>query len=529
MNEDWNGEDCSVGNGGFSLRRTRVMLKIVNIFKNDIPSFYNNVVVGPSMKKYIANFNMVSEDVYFAYYLFQKRMGRVPPTRLAQLFSLEMVPTSVPTFGGHCWWLSNTRRNNGHSFIPDICRLVDKIAIIASPFYFTVGGGEKYTSDFMNYLLSNGYHILFFSTSTNYEVFATLRTFLKNIEEVSDRILVIPFSYLFHEPILRGLDADIFYLLSNSGVPEIKGMAKKNILMCQFPFDIEQGRHFYSDWNRHQLVEHVLSYDSFILNSEFSKTHMVKLYQSISALKPFEDEILPKMNIIHPICIHSHSPFIDNYPKKNPKEMVIFVMCARIVENVAFNNNKYIDVAIQTFLKLSPHHNYRLIIMGSVKSFSYYKSLCFMIRGNNKIKIIPNVSSELKEEIMKKSHYILSLTGIKDTTVSSQEHFGITLFEAIQYGCIPISFQGGFAPYYIPNKINGHLIENEEKLFDLLNSILSPSQNDDIDNDDYNKKSKENRENVKTVSETNHLLQSLTMEAFHSSLSKMMNSNNLMK
>ena len=549
-NEVWNGEDCTVGNGGLSLRRTEVMLKIVTMFHNDIPTFYENFTIGPKMKKYISNFNVVMEDVYFAYYLFQKGLGRVPPTRLAQRFSVELVETPFPTFGGHCWWLSNTRRNVVHSFIPDICRLVDKVAILASPFYFTLGGGEKYTSDIIRYLLLNGYNILFFSMSTVYEVFTTMRIFIKNIDEMFDRILVVPFSYIHHQHIFRGVDAELFYLLSNTGIPEIKGMANKNILMCQFPFDMEQEHNFYSGWKSQQIIENVMSYDSFILNSEFSKTHMCNMYKSMIDLEPFFNEIVLKMKVIHPICFTSSSKsigsiesmeniesiesmenidnYIENYPKKNAKEVVFFVMCARIIENFDGNNNKYIDVAIQTFLKLSPDCNYRLIIMGSLKSIPYYNSLCEMIQGSNKIKIIPNVSSELKDEILKKSHYILSLTGIKDTMFSSQEHFGISLFEGIHYGCIPISFQGGFPTHYIPNKIKGHLFQNEEQLFELLNSII-PSLKEEVENvenvenddlHDYNKKREQNLENLKTQPETIHLLQSLTMESFHTSLSK---------
>ena len=145
-------------------------------------------------------------------------------------------------------------------------------------------------------------------------------------------------------------------------------------------------------------------------------------------------------------------------------------MIGRIFPISKFENNKYFHIAIETFNNLSKiYSNFELKIIGSIKHEEYYKYLCDLIDCKN-IKILPDISNEEKNNILSKTQYYIQLTGFEDKYFSNQEHFGITLIEALNYRCIPICFSGGFSPYILDDN---YLVKNRQDLYEYLNDILS--------------------------------------------------------
>ena len=151
------------------------------------------------------------------------------------------------------------------------------------------------------------------------------------------------------------------------------------------------------------------------------------------------------------------------------KEENTFLMIGRIFNNNNYANNKKFDTAIKVFNKLDTYKNFKLDIIGSVKHIDFYNHLSNLIKDKNRIKIHTDISDGEKNNLLKKSKYYIQLTGMGDKYKCNEEHFGISLIESLNYGCIPICFNGGYTRFLLDNQ---YLINNEEELFNRLNELI---------------------------------------------------------
>ena len=109
---------------------------------------------------------------------------------------------------------------------------------------------------------------------------------------------------------------------------------------------------------------------------------------------------------------------------------------------------------------------------------------------NKNIEIIRDADEDVKNNWLKKAKYFIQLTGMEDISVCSQEHFGISLIEALSYKCIPICFNGGYAPYIVKDNYNGYLINNRKELKNRVEGLIEKKyeiMNNDFDLEKYNK------------------------------------------
>lgn len=298
---------------------------------------------------------------------------------------------------------------------------------IFSPYPYTIGGGEKYLAMLMSYFISKGYTVVFFNNTKKDILFKTLTYYS------------IPNNKIIYQPMIdfkKKYFFDYFIYMNNSSVPEFKGLGEKNIYHCQFPMDLTK---HYSHEEKIKNADIISSYQVFIVNSSFTKQYLSLAYSIYECQTPIFE--------LNPICI-------DTLPVIKEKEKNSFVMIGRIFEPEPFSNNKWFDTAIRLFNELDS----TLYLIGSVKSYAYLNYLKSIIKTPN-IKILPDISEEEKNTILDKSEYFIQLTGINDTFVGCQEHFGIALIEAISHHCIPICF-GGYATSLINNS-NGYIINKE--------------------------------------------------------------------
>ena len=315
--------------------------------------------------------------------------------------------------------------------------LLEKYVGIYSPYEFTLGGGEKYLSTFIKYFIKE-YTIVFFNSTNQAVLKKTLSYYLT--QEVIEKIIHLP-SIDF----TKKYPFDYFIYMNNSSVPEFKGIGKTNIYHCQFPSDL------YS--TKLPNKELILSYDLFIVNSSFTKKYLKEIYQKYN--------IFVSIYVLNPVCIDYKAPICI-------KEKNTFVMIGRIFPHDPYANNKYFDVAIKIFNSIK--EKYTLYLIGSVKSVSYFEYLKSIIQNKN-IKLLPDISDKEKFDILSKSEYYIQLTGINDRSIFCQEHFGISLIEAIHHNCIPICF-GGYSTYLINHNLNGYLIKYKDELVKLVNKIM---------------------------------------------------------
>lgn len=453
-------QNC-VGNGGLSLRTRQIMIDVIN--KVEI----ENTQLSSCTVEYMKNGNMTicPEDVYFAKNMQNYGIGKVADWDNASEFSTELIYNG-DSFGGHNFWLRDEQWKNRvfslYNYVPnnkiiefDYIHYLNNnndCVCIASPYEFTIGGGEKYLSFLMKYFMQKNYKIIFF-TITNIE---TVMNTLNYYHENCSNIFISNYNLLNCEK-LKHINFKYFIYMYNAGIIHqyMHVSAATKIFHCQFPFDYQLPRLNVEDKYIHDTLN---SYQHIIVNSEFTKNALIEHYKSYNY---FTENI----HIVYPPCIKCKTSQMYEKTKNT------FIMLGRIFDYDSSANNKYFDVAISVFNKLS-EYDYKLIIMGSVKSKQQYDKLFNMIGDRTKIQILTDISDEDKNSYLQTSKYYIQLTGINDKYEFNKEHFGISMIEAVDNGCIPISHNGGYPKYLIENNINGYLINDESDLLNLIINIL---------------------------------------------------------
>jgi hypothetical protein len=457
----WPSEQCdntyNVGNGGLSLRSRSVMIRVIEHCKND-PDIFEKIKFSDNTLRYMrtSKLQYVPEDVYFSSVMIKYGIGVVAESKIAINFSQEIVKSPKNVFGGHNWWLANVRNNKTHNFMTDFINIFP-CAVFISQYPFTLGGGEKYLTRIMKYFIEKKYIVVFFTPSYKVVAMNTLKLYFS--EDDIKYIKLYDWNHFINNEFRKQIQPEWFVYMNNIAIPEFIGIGKKNIYHCQFPADSIECELFYHSFDKIKMDKLISSYQSIVINSEFTKHHLSKKYRELTN-KNYEN----KMKILYP-------PSIENYENNTHNKIKnTFIMIGRIFPYDKFANNKYFDVAIDVFNKLPSISQFKLTIIGSSKSESYLKYLNDKINDKSRIEILSDVSEDVKNQKLKESEYIILLTGINDQYVYNQEHFGISLIEGLQNKCIPICFKGGYPQYIISNQ---YLVENQYDLYNMIKNILN--------------------------------------------------------
>lgn len=492
--EHQNDNQAGVGNGGISLRSKFIMKKIIEKISIE-DTIYNSSTIN-----YVTNCKLLifPEDVYFSKNMEDFDLGYLADRNSASDFSTETI-FNKDSFAGHNFWLCdpnwkeriyndvvynenykkyinalNIKANIDEDTLISFINLNKKLVAVYSPYNFTLGGGESYLSKIMNNFINKDYFVIFFNHTDEYTVKNTLELYLN---DNSKYILNVSHNFILDDNFKSKINGlfDYFIYLNNISLPLFNGIAKKNIYHCQFPFDYD----FDYDYIIHDLINRntINSYNYIILNSEFTYKYLLETYKKYSI-----NYDVNNIKILYPACIDSVNLI------KYEKQKNSFVMVGRIFEYNTIANNKHFDKIIKV-LNNFKDFDYELNIIGSVKSEDWYNYLIELIGNNNKIKIHRDISDDDKNNILKASKYYVNLTGFEENTPSTQEHFGISIIEGINYNCIPISYNGGFPTYYIKNNKNGYIVNNFNELENLTFNILNDNEIIDynkFNNNDFN-------------------------------------------
>jgi len=488
--ENQDDNKAGVGNGGISLRSKTVMKKIIETISIE-DTIYNSSTIDYATGNKLTIF---PEDVYFTKNMEDFNIGLLADRTSASYFSTECVLNN-DSFAGHNFWIcdtdwkqriydnvviqfklnykkyinalhivSNINENTLYNFISSNKKLVG----IYSPYEYSLGGGENYLSKIMNYFINKDYFVIFF----NYTEFHKTRNLLNYyLNYNSQYVLNIPNKFIIDSNFrdkIHGL-FDYFIFMNNYSMPNIKGIGKTNIYHCQFPFDYNNN---YPDIPRFIEDKTIHSYNNIIVNSEFTYKYLLDVYNKYNIQYDTNN-----IKVVYPVCIDT----VNTY--KYEKQNYSFVMIGRIFEYSTDANNKHFDKMIKILSDFTDF-NYELNIIGSVKSEKWYNYLMQLIGDNNKIKIHCDISEDEKNDIIQNSKYFVQLTGFEENKISNEEHFGISIVEGINYNCIPISYNGGYPPYYIKNNENGYVVNNYEELKILIYNILN--NNEIVDYNNFN-------------------------------------------
>ena len=437
-----------VGNGGFSLRTKQIMIDVIQYNKCN-PT---HLIINHSTIDYMTNTKsyVVPEDVYFTKTMIDFKIGQVAPRTIANSFSQECVESNDPN-GGHNYFLASTNKIHHVGLI----KITNKIAIYC-PYPFTLGGGEQYITNIISHFILLNYEVTLFNNTD----FQTIQSTLLFYNVTISQIQVCPIFNLrdIHTQCVNSILFDYFIEMSNGIIPMLSSaiqtpivnkIAHRHIFHCQFP------ENYYEST---LTVANKSAYiDTVIVNSEFTFDYVQPHFNN-------------KVKILYPLVVCN--PIINS--TKNP---IKFVTIGRLFPYVKNSNCKHIDKIINVFTQIN--EPCELHIICSVKNMKYYHSLLSTIPNelaSGKIVFYPDCSDETKYNIISSSAYYIHATGIispKHKSPSEEEHFGISIIEALCAECIPICADRGYPPFYIKNNLNGYLFDTLDELKTIIQQCVS--------------------------------------------------------
>ena len=246
---------------------------------------------------------------------------------------------------------------------------------------------------------------------------------------------------------------DLFIAMSNSVLPPIAGLGKRNVHVCQFPFPIAVGQ-------QRQLAS---GYEFIAVYSEFVRSHTTAATRRLQ---------LPEKPI------HVISPPVNLVDRANTRKKNLILSVGRIFTG---DHCKRHDLMIEVFRNILArgYQGIELHIAGSLHPESrhreYFVQLQEMARG------LPvffhlNTSRQELEKLYRSALVYWHAAGIGvDITASPEkcEHFGITVVEAMSAGCIAVvADQGGPAELVDHTRTGFHFRDGSE-LAELTGRILT--------------------------------------------------------
>ena len=455
-----------VGNGGFSLRSRQAMLRVLRALRG---SALRNLMSPHTRHHWKGDPEYPPEDVAFANTLLRHpRLGTVAPRALALHFSQELVASPGTVLAGHTWWLHTLRaRRRPYHLLAVLCRLFP-VAVAASPYAYSVGGGEKYLSHLLQALTPDARLFpLVCSVTPPHQVLETMRKIDGLTPAWIDRVRVCPWDHLLAynndlpHPTWR---PHTLVHMHNASVPAVPAVGRaRNWLHCQFPFDMHD-----PPQARNTGSEYLRGYDTIIINSEFTYKHLRRRYRAMGALPRVGGRVVR----VYPPCVDRAALPRAPRPSVDSKVPRSCVMVGRLAAPCPMGNNKCHHVAVRAFNALHKMGETApsLTIVGACTDPEWEAELRRRIRSP-RVTLVVNASEKQKNACLRRAQTLLHLTGMEDAHPQNEEHFGIVLIEAMAAGCAPLCYRGGFPGQWLPDT---HLVDSEEALVRRLRDPAPP-------------------------------------------------------
>lgn len=329
------------------------------------------------------------------------------------------------------------------------------------PFRIFPGGGEKYILKIVE-LLAAQYDIEFISPEQN-DYIATAKFFGITLptEKIHQRRVV----HQLGPELLSDLRStvnrpyDLFINMSNTVLADTRGLGRRNIWLIQFPFP---NGIYNSPFQRWLIRQRAQSYDLVLAYSQFAA-----------------DWIQKQLNVAY----HLNRPIQVLYPWIALPSNQQIVKQHRILSVGRFfaggHNKKHAEL-IRAFRRLcdSGIQGWGLVLAGSTRPEPEHQQYIADLRAaaaGYPITFATDVSESALQQLYASSTIYWHATGLgEDVTTHPElmEHFGITIVEAMAYGCIPIVYGEGGPVEIIDHDQFGRSYHTIEQLTDKTQELI---------------------------------------------------------
>lgn len=336
-----------------------------------------------------------------------------------------------------------------------------KYAAVYTPYHLTPGGGEKYLLTIAKSLQEVGFKLTIITYDWN--VCKTIQCIQEtanklnvNINLQKVNLILIDSGKYFEQN--RNSNYDVFFALGNEKTPQVYGIGKVNLYMCQFPFDLDR----LEDSNS---IVKLSSYDLVILNSYFSMSYYEKYILPYYIKAEKMGLVYPSIKILYPPTGSDVDVSVDKTGKSYIKSKRI-VMLGRFFRG---RQSKGHITAIATFKRLLEQSTFdiSLYLVGNLQPGheEYVEELKDLAKGYP-IHFLISASETEVTETLASSTIFWHMTGIDEPTKyedpASLEHFGISVVEAMSFGCVPIVLNRGGTVEIVTDGETGYVAANAD-------------------------------------------------------------------
>jgi GT2 family glycosyltransferase/glycosyltransferase involved in cell wall biosynthesis/SAM-dependent methyltransferase len=252
---------------------------------------------------------------------------------------------------------------------------------------------------------------------------------------------------------------DLLVALGNEVVPPVPPSKGRSCYMCQFPFPASET---YVAERRSWLS----GYDCVLVNSNFAKRHFARELRSLDLPAALIEVVAPPVET---------GRFLSRPRTRQP---------ARIVSVGRFftgDHCKRQDRLIQAFRQLhgESRDNTEFHLIGALAPGAEhlaYLDHCRKLATGLPISFHLNADREVVDDLLVSSSVYWHGAGLEvDETVSpwALEHFGISIVEAMDAGCIPVAPKRGGPLEIVEHGVTGFLYQDLEELVALTRRVLA--------------------------------------------------------
>lgn len=314
---------------------------------------------------------------------------------------------------------------------------------IYSPYWDTLGGGEKYLAAAAIVCRQLGYNVSIYWPDPT-----LIQDIQSRYEYDLSSISIDPKGYrLFHHGTLleryhytRNLNAIIY--VSDGSLPFL--FSKKNIVHFQVPFTGIR----YNPLTKQLKKKRI---HTFFCNSKFTKKYV-------------DQNIGVKSLVVYP-----PSTSVKPLPKKN------LILSVGRFDNLMHDKRQ--DILIEAFQKLKSN-NWELVLTGGMLHHQNQLRSLYKRAHGYPIKIIANPSwIELSKLYGQASIYWHAAGYGSDLNLNPQkaEHFGISTVEAMSAGAVPLVYNGGGLREIVTSGVDGYLWDHPENLISDTQNLINHS------------------------------------------------------